>query len=125
MLSDPLLADLLGPEGRAEVPIAGRVTTSAGDYAVSGQVDRLLRGSGGWHILDFKTNRVVPETSDLADPAYVIQLALYRRLLQEMDPGVSVAATLVWTAGPKIMPIPADLMEKALAGLGIHAATVS
>ena len=48
-------------------------------------------------------------------------MALYRRLLMEMEPGVPVTAKLVYTAGPNVMPIPDALMEKALGGLGIRA----
>jgi ATP-dependent helicase/nuclease subunit A len=121
VMADPALAQLFGPESRAEVAIVGRVATERGEYAVSGQIDRLVRGPDGWSLLDFKTSRLVPETLEESEPAYVLQLALYRRLLMEMDPGADVAATLVWTAGPKIMPIPAAALEKALAGLGIRA----
>ena len=46
VLADPALADLFGPDSRAEVAIVGRVATAAGDYAVSGQIDRLVRGAG-------------------------------------------------------------------------------
>jgi ATP-dependent helicase/nuclease subunit A len=125
VMADPALARLLGPESRAEIAIVGRVVTVRGEYAVSGQIDRLVRGPDGWSLLDFKTNRLVPETSEEAEPAYVLQLALYRRLLMEMDPGADVAATLFWTAGPKIMPIPVAAMEKALAALGIRALPVA
>ena len=37
----------------------------------------------------------------------------------EMEPGAAVRCTLVYTAGPNIMPIPAPRMEEALAELGI------
>ena len=120
VLADPSLAAILGPEGRSEVAIVGQVATARGQYAVSGRIDRMLRDSEGWHIVDFKTNRTVPADAGQADPAHVLQLALYRRLLMEMDAGVDVRASLVWTAGPKVMPIPPALMEQALASLGIR-----
>jgi ATP-dependent helicase/nuclease subunit A len=120
VLSHLSLADVFGPASRAEVAIVGRVATDAGDYAVSGQIDRLVRMSDGWHLLDFKTNRSVPASLDEVDPAYVLQLALYRRLLTAMEPGVAVQATLVYTAGPNVMPIPAEAMERALTGLGLR-----
>ena len=49
----------------------------------------------------------MPASPAEIDPAHVLQLALYRRLLMEMEPGAAVDASLVYTAGPKIMPIPA------------------
>lgn len=121
VLAEPALRDMFGPDSRAEVAIVGQVARENGDYAVSGQIDRLVRTPAGWRILDFKTDRAVPESADRADPAYVLQLALYRRLLMEMRAGAEVEAALVWTATPKIMPIPARSMEQALAKLGIKA----
>jgi ATP-dependent helicase/nuclease subunit A len=116
----PELAEAFGPESRAEVAIVGRVAAEAGEHAVSGQIDRLARTSDGWHLLDFKTNRSVPASLSEVDPAYILQLGLYRRLLMDMQPGASVRATLVYTAGPNVMPIPAEAMERALAKLGVR-----
>jgi ATP-dependent helicase/nuclease subunit A len=120
VLSDPALTDVFGPMSRAELAIVGHVATESGAYAVSGRIDRMLRDAKGWHIVDFKTDRTVPAAPERVAPAYVLQLALYRRLLMEMDRGVDVRASLVWTAGPRVMPIPAALMEAALGTLGIR-----
>jgi hypothetical protein len=38
----------------------------------------------------------------------------------EMEPGTPVEATLVYTAGPNVLPIPAEMMERALADLGVR-----
>ena len=122
VLADPGLQDVFGPEGRAEVAIVGRVSTERGDYAVSGRIDRLIRDAAGWRIVDFKTSASVPASIADADPAHILQLALYRRLLMEMQPGTAVEATLVWTAEPKAMPVPAEFMDAALAKLGVRAA---
>jgi ATP-dependent helicase/nuclease subunit A len=124
VLAHPELAQAFGRESRAEVAIAGRVATKRGEYAVSGQIDRLVRTAEGWHIIDFKTDRTVPAHAGQVAPAAVLQLALYRKLLEEMQPG-AVRATLVFTAGPKLMPQPVALMEQALAKLGISANPVS
>ena len=50
-------------------------------------------------------------------------MALYRRLLMDMEPGAPVSATLVFTGSeaPKVMPIPPAMMEQALESLGIRA----
>jgi len=114
----PELADAFGPHSRAEIPIVGTLRTERGDYAVSGRMDRLVRERGGWHVVDFKTARAVPDT---ADPDLVLQVALYCRLLADMEPGAATRASLVWTAGPKIMPVPSQEMERALEKLGIRA----
>ncbi len=119
VLDHPELAGLFGPEGRAEVQLVGRLATEQGAFAVSGQVDRLLIDTGGAHILDFKTNRVVPGSAAEVDPAYVLQLALYRHLVARIAPGRPVRATLVYTAGPAIIDIPPAAMDAALAHIGV------
>ena len=52
--------------------------------------------------------RSVPASLSEVDPAYVLQLALYRRLLMDMQPGASVRATLVYTAAERHALISAD-----------------
>jgi len=121
VLRHPKLKGFFGPESRAEVEIVGTVSTERGPYAVSGRIDRLARDLAGWRLVDFKTDRAVPVTVTEADPGYVLQLALYRKLLMEMEPGTPVEATLVYTAGPNVMPIPGEVMERALAQLGVSA----
>jgi ATP-dependent helicase/nuclease subunit A len=124
VLSAPELQPLFAPDSRAEVAIVGDIAASTGTYAVSGQIDRLLREGEGWRLVDFKTDRSVPAGADDIAPGYVLQLALYRRLLEKMQPGAPVSAALVYTGGaegPKILPVPAAAMEKALAGLGVCA----
>jgi len=124
VLADPALAAVFGPESRAELAIVGHVATARGEYAVSGRIDRMVREDAGWHIVDFKTNRAVPADPAEADPAYILQLALYRRLLMEMEPGAAVRASLVWTAGPNVMPIRTSFMEQALEKLEIRGNSV-
>ena len=82
---------LFGPDGRAEIDLVGRIATPGGDYAVSGRIDRLVRDAAGWRILDFKTDRAVPAGASAVDPAYVLQLAIYRRLIREIEPGARSA----------------------------------
>ena len=124
VLLAPELERFFGPESRAEVAIVGELSTDKGRYAVSGRIDRLVRDGSGWHLADFKTDRNVPGGPSEVDAAYVLQMALYRRLLMDMEPGVAVSATLVFTGDPegkpKVMPIPAEMMERALEALRIR-----
>jgi len=122
-LAEPELEELFGPESRAEVALVGELETEKGRYAVSGRIDRLLRDASGWRLADFKTDRAVPAAPADIDPAYILQMALYRRLLMDMEPGAAVTATLVFTASepaPKVMPIPAQMMEQTLEALRIR-----
>ncbi|MDH3196205.1 MAG: PD-(D/E)XK nuclease family protein, partial [Hyphomicrobiales bacterium] len=119
VLDDPALAALFGPQSRAEVAIAGNLATATGVFAVSGRIDRLAITDEAILIADFKTNRGVPSRPEDTDPAYILQMALYRRLLAESHSGPPPRALLVWTAGLQIMEVPDALMEAALAAHGL------
>jgi ATP-dependent helicase/nuclease subunit A len=114
VLDDPRFAELFQPGSRAEVPIVGRVTLGGGEYAVSGQVDRLAVTGGAVLIADYKTNEPFPQRPEDAPEAYVAQLALYRLVLSQLYPGREVRAALIWTAGPALMALPAALLDEAL-----------
>jgi ATP-dependent helicase/nuclease subunit A len=123
-LAHPALAGIFTGEARSEVDIVGSVATQRGEYVVSGRIDRLIRDATGWRLVDFKTDRRLPASLAEVDPGYVLQLALYRKLLMEVQPGVPVSAALVYTAGPNVVPVPEESLEKALETLGVLANTV-
>ncbi|HEY2048229.1 MAG TPA: double-strand break repair helicase AddA [Caulobacteraceae bacterium] len=115
VLEDERFAAVFGPGSQAEVGIAGR---PAGlDVTVAGRIDRLVVEPDRILIVDFKTNRPAPETIEGADPAYVLQLALYAAVLRESYPDRRVEAALVWTDGPRLTPAPQPMMDAALADL--------
>lgn len=118
LIADPALARLFGPGSRAEVPLAGTIG-SAGltPVPVSGRIDRVWVGEDAVLIADFKTDTAVPTTAADVPGAYRRQLALYRALLAELFPGRPVACWLVFTCGPRVMPVPDALLDEALARL--------
>ncbi|MNT86132.1 hypothetical protein D3C72_2263830 [compost metagenome] len=65
-------------------------------------------------MVDFKSNRPAPDQIDDADPAYVLQMAVYTAVLRRLYPDRVVEAALVWTDGPKLMAVPQSLMDAAL-----------
>jgi ATP-dependent helicase/nuclease subunit A len=84
---------------------------------VSGRVDRLLVAYDRVLVVDYKPNRPAPARIEDADPVYVLQMAVYWSVLQEVFPGRRIEAALVWTDGPRLMPVPENLMAEALDGL--------
>jgi ATP-dependent helicase/nuclease subunit A len=114
VLDDPQFAAVFGPGSRAEIALAGGSPRLPAGLAVSGRVDRLLVTPGRVLVADFKTNRPAPAAIEAADPAYVRQMAVYWAVLREIFPGRSVEAALVWTDGPRLMPVPEILMSRAL-----------
>lgn len=116
MLEDPRFAAVFGPGSRAEAALAGRVPGLPA--AIDGRIDRLVITPDRVLIVDFKTRRPAPDRVEDVEPAYILQLALYRAVLAGLYPGRTVEAALVWTDGPRLMPVPAPLMDAAIADLG-------
>ena len=81
---------------------------------VNGRIDRLAETKDEVLIVDFKTNRPAPDRIEAADPAYLMQMALYVAVLRAIFPSRKVEAALVWTDGPKLMPIPENLIVAKL-----------
>lgn len=102
VLESPEFAPLFGPGSQAEVPLAGRI----GNSVIAGQVDRLVVTRDEVVVVDFKTNRPAPATSDQVDSLYLRQMALYRALLRSVFPYRTVRCALLWTDGPRLMAIP-------------------
>jgi ATP-dependent helicase/nuclease subunit A len=103
------LAALFGPSSRAEVAIAAEIPRQRGrgpNLRLAGQIDRLAIDGDTVFIIDYKTNRPPPaRLEDVAD-AYLFQLAAYRLALADMFPGKALKAAILWTDGPRFMPIP-------------------
>ena len=117
VLDDTRFAAVFGPGSRAEVALAGTSAHLPKGLAVSGRVDRLVVDTGRVLVVDYKTNRPSPDQIEDADPAYLAQMAVYAAVLREVFPGRTVEAALVWTDGPKLMPVPEKVMADALARL--------
>jgi ATP-dependent helicase/nuclease subunit A len=117
VLRDERFAEVFGPGSRAEVAIAGAAAALPAGLKVSGRIDRLVVLKDRVLVADFKTNRPSPARIEAADPAYIRQMAIYAAVLGEVFPGRRIEAALVWTDGPKLMPIPENMLALSLADL--------
>jgi ATP-dependent helicase/nuclease subunit A len=117
VLEDPRFAQVFGEGSRAEVGIAGTAAALPAGLNISGRIDRLVVLPDQVLAVDFKTNRPAPDRIEHADPAYLRQMALYSAVLADIFPGRRIAAAIVWTDGPKLMPVPEILMAQTLAEL--------
>jgi ATP-dependent helicase/nuclease subunit A len=104
VLRHPDFAPIFGPGSQAEVPIVGLVE----GRALSGQIDRLVVSANQVLIIDFKSLRPPPATEAEVAPIYLRQMALYRAALAQIYPGREVRCALLWTEGPRLMPVSPD-----------------
>lgn len=110
VLEDSRFAPVFGPGSRPEVALTGL----AAGVPISGRMDRLVITPERVLVADYKTNRPAPDRIEEADPAYVLQLAIYVSILRQLYPDREVEAALVWTDGPKLMPVPSAMINAAL-----------
>jgi ATP-dependent helicase/nuclease subunit A len=94
------LAELFGPNSRAEVDVLAHIREPVAREIV-GRIDRLAVTADKVIVADFKTGS--PATDVPLN--YVRQLAIYRDVLARVFPGRAMQALLVWTAGPAIHKI--------------------
>jgi ATP-dependent helicase/nuclease subunit A len=117
VLHHPDFAEVFAEGSRAEVALAGSAPELPGNLTISGRMDRIRVTRDRVLVVDFKTNRPAPAVVEQADPDHVAQLAIYAAVLRQIFPGRPVSAALVWTDGPKLMPLPEKMMAEALAAL--------
>ena len=101
VLSDPRFAALFGPGSVAEAPLAA---TLADGRVIAGTVDRLRAEASRISVIDFKTGKVPATDADIPN-AHRAQMAAYANALQVIFPGRRVSASLLYTAGPKLIEL--------------------
>lgn len=115
VLNDARFASVFAEGSRAEVAIAGRLTTRRGHpVLISGQIDRLVVTPHGVLVVDYKTSHAPPPNVADVPPAYVRQLALYRAVLASLYPELPVKAALLWTEALEMMEISASALDAGL-----------
>lgn len=114
VLAAPEWADLFGPDSLAEVPLAATV----GGQVIAGTIDRLLIGKESIRLVDFKTARRPPADADEVPKAILRQMAAYVAALEAIHPGRRIEAGLLYTQAPRLIALPADLLDRLKPGLG-------
>jgi len=108
VIGNPQWADLFGPAALAEVPIAAVV----GDRVVAGTIDRLVLSRERIGIVDFKTARRPPEDAAGIPIGILRQMAAYAAALEKAYPGRTIEAAVLYTAVPRLIAIPGELLAE-------------
>ncbi len=106
IIADPRFAAIFSPDALAEAPIAAVVE----GYVVAGTVDRLLVAEHKVTIVDFKTGRRVPSGLATVPRHHLEQMGAYAAALAAIFPGRTIEAALLYTAGPKLVPLPPETL---------------
>ncbi|MFL6759678.1 double-strand break repair helicase AddA [Sphingomonas sp.] len=101
ILSDPQFAPLFGPGSLAEAPLAA---TLADGRVIAGTVDRILIDDASVAVIDFKTGRVPASNAEIPN-SHRAQMTAYAEALQVIFPRRRISASLLYTAGPKLIEL--------------------
>jgi ATP-dependent helicase/nuclease subunit A len=115
VLNDPQFAAAFAPGSRAEAGLVADLPELGEGARINGRVDRLAVTDDEVLIVDFKTNRPPPLREEDLPQIYRTQMALYRAGATKIFPGRRIACALVWTEGPRLMPLSAALLDAELA----------
>ena len=81
---------------------------------VHGSIDLVYRDAGGWHVIDFKSDRLDGASAQEAASHYAVQIGLYQRAIEAAVGAPASAALLFLRSGELATPPPA-VIEAALA----------
>ena len=101
VLDAPGLAHLFAPGTLAEVGIAAEWQGAP----LIGTIDRLIVGPERVLAVDYKSNRLVPQTAAEVPEGLLRQMAAYRAALSQVFPDRQIDTALLWTRGAVLMPI--------------------
>ena len=101
ILSDQRFSALFGEDSLGEAPLAA---TLPDGRVIAGTVDRLLVEPEQVSVIDFKTGRVPVSDAEIPNP-HRAQMQAYVEALRVIFPGRRISASLLYTAGPKLIEL--------------------
>ncbi|MGB1234731.1 MAG: double-strand break repair helicase AddA [Planktomarina sp.] len=108
VLLNPDFAFLFEPTTLAEVQVAGDF---GGEVPLLGTIDRLVIADDHILIVDFKTNRVVPDAPEQTPIGVLRQLDAYEIALNRMYPDTEIRSAILWTHTKTLMHIPHHIVR--------------
>ena len=108
VLNDPAFAAVFAADALTEAPVAAVV----GEAVIAGSIDRLMVGETEVLAVDFKTGSRVPSGLDAVPQSHLAQMGAYAAALRQVFPGRRVRAGLLYTAGPRLIEVPSDVLNQ-------------
>jgi ATP-dependent helicase/nuclease subunit A len=106
IIGDPRFSAIFSGEALAEAPIAAVVE----GQVIAGTIDRLLVTGTTVTLVDFKTGKRVPDGLEAVPVHHLDQMGAYAAALAVIFPGRAISAALLYTAGPELIPLPAETL---------------
>jgi len=113
LLDDPKLVTIFAPDTLAEVGITARLPEMA-EQTIDGIIDRLIIQENNVLAVDFKTNRMVPNTAANTPLGILRQMGAYESALRQVYPDKNIKLAILWTHTAELMDIPVKTAQNAL-----------
>ncbi|AXI40608.1 double-strand break repair helicase AddA [Sulfitobacter sp. SK011] len=110
VLKAPNLSHIFGSDTLAEVAVTGTI----GTLRVHGTIDRLLVSENTILAVDFKTNRVVPQSPEACPEGLLRQMGAYAHVLAQIYPKHEIRTAILWTTCQELMVLPHNIVTSAL-----------
>ena len=114
LLEKPDLGWLWDSAALTEVDITADI---AGLGRIHGAIDRLVVTDDKVTAVDFKSNRLVPDTPDQTPLGVKRQLGVYRDALRQIYPDRTVVVAILWTNDGTLMHLPDEVLHEAMNSL--------
>ena len=115
---NPELEWLWNADPLTEVDVSAALPELDG-IRIHGAIDLLVFDKDRIVIVDFKSNRSVPNTADQVPDGLLRQMGAYVSAVRQIYPNTVVQPAILWTSTARLMEIPAELALSALANARI------
>ncbi|MGB1732333.1 MAG: PD-(D/E)XK nuclease family protein, partial [Paracoccaceae bacterium] len=116
VLSAPDLCWIFEKDTFAEVPFVA-VLPEYSERSFHGIIDRLIVQKETVFVVDFKTNRAIPETVSQIPIGILNQMVIYEHAIKQLYPNYTVKTGILWTSKSKFMEIPQRILLDAKTNL--------
>ncbi|MDJ0628519.1 MAG: double-strand break repair helicase AddA [Rhodobacter sp.] len=113
VLLDPEFGFLFDDATLSEVDLSAALS-NLGGRRINGTIDKLVVEPRRVLAVDFKTNAVVPGDAGGTPEGILRQMGAYLAALETIYPGKRADVAILWTAEPRLMPLPNDIVRQAL-----------
>lgn len=117
LIDMPSLAPIFQAEALTEVDVTAQVPGI--DARLHGAIDRLIITGETVQAIDYKSNRIVPNSPADTPDGLLRQMGAYHAMLSQIWPDKRIEVAILWTVTGELMALPTDLITAALKRAGL------
>ncbi|MCH9753809.1 MAG: PD-(D/E)XK nuclease family protein, partial [Alphaproteobacteria bacterium] len=111
LANDYLLPIAKNGELKTELKIKRRYKLNNNHYIMSGIIDLLILTDKEAHIIDYKTDKIVPDTHLDIELKYLKQMCSYKEMISNIYTDHKIICHLAWTHKPTLIKIEESQLE--------------